>query len=294
MMTAREAAALLGGQATTATSLLCPGPGHSPRDRSLSVRLDPAAPDSFVVHSFSGDGPLVCRDHVRAALGLGLWRPRGDTPPAPRPRPTPAVDDVAGRIAAALRIWGEARPAAGTLAETYLRNRGLALDPRAAECIRFRPGLHFEGGTAPAMVGLFRDLRTDEPCGIHRTYLRPDGSKLGRKMLGRARGAAIKLDPDDEVALGLVVGEGIETCLAARMLGYKPTWVLGSATAIEHLPVLGGIEALTLLGENDATGTNARAVDACARRWLAAGREVTVVDPDAGDLNDVLRARASG
>jgi hypothetical protein len=61
-MTAREAAALLGGHATTATSLLCPGPGHSPRDRSLSVRLDPAAPDGFVVHSFSGDDPLVCRD----------------------------------------------------------------------------------------------------------------------------------------------------------------------------------------------------------------------------------------
>ena len=35
----------------------------------------------------------------------------------------------------------------------------------------------------------------------------------------------------------LVVGEGIETCLAARQMGMKPVWALGSVGAIGRLPV---------------------------------------------------------
>ena len=83
-------------------------------------------------------------------------------------------------------------------------------------------------------------------------------------MAGPVAGAAVKLDPDDGVTLGLVVAEGVETAMAARMLGYRPTWALGSAGAIASLPVLGGIEAITILGEADDGGANARAAEACA------------------------------
>ena len=48
-----------------------PGPGHSRADRSLSIKINPSAPDGFIVHSFAGDSPTDCRDHVRAALGHG-------------------------------------------------------------------------------------------------------------------------------------------------------------------------------------------------------------------------------
>src|SRR5262245_20033843 len=50
--------------------VLAPGPGHSAKDRSLSVKLDSHAPDGFVVHSFAGDDPIACRDCVRKKLGL--------------------------------------------------------------------------------------------------------------------------------------------------------------------------------------------------------------------------------
>ena len=50
--------------------VLAPGPGHSAKDRSLSVKLDSNASDGFVVHSFANDDPLVCRDYVRKRLGL--------------------------------------------------------------------------------------------------------------------------------------------------------------------------------------------------------------------------------
>ena len=49
---------------------------HSAEDRSLSIKLDSAAPDGFVVHSFANDDPLVCRDHVRKKLGLPEFEPK--------------------------------------------------------------------------------------------------------------------------------------------------------------------------------------------------------------------------
>jgi hypothetical protein len=59
------------------------GPGHSPKDRSLSVLVDPSAPDGFVVNSFSGDDPIWCKDYVRSKLGLPQWQPNGGGGPDP-------------------------------------------------------------------------------------------------------------------------------------------------------------------------------------------------------------------
>jgi putative DNA primase/helicase len=50
--------------------VLAPGPGHSTKDRSMCVRLDAEAPDGFLTHSFAGDDPIMCRDHVRERAGL--------------------------------------------------------------------------------------------------------------------------------------------------------------------------------------------------------------------------------
>jgi putative DNA primase/helicase len=140
------------------------------------------------------------------------------------------------------------------------------------------------------MVAVFRDLRTNSPCGVHRTFLDGAGRKLDRKMLGRARDAAIKLDADENVTRGLHIGEGIETCLAARLAGFRPVWAVGSASAIAAFPVLSGIEAITVLGEVGDGGANHRAARACATRWIEAGRDAFVVAPQVGgDLNDIWR-----
>ena len=68
-------ARLLGGEVVGRNILLCPGPGHSPKDRSLQVTLDARAPDGIVVHSFAGDHWQDCRDYVRERLGLPPWEP---------------------------------------------------------------------------------------------------------------------------------------------------------------------------------------------------------------------------
>ena len=49
--------------------------------------------------------------------------------------------------------------------------------------------------------------------------------------------------------MGIAIGEGFETCMAARQIGFRPVWALGSVGAIEDFPVLSGIECLTILGE---------------------------------------------
>jgi hypothetical protein len=190
-------------------------------------------------------------------------------------------DDLEARIAKAMSYWNRSKDPRGTIVETYLASRCIVLpDGVAGEVIRFCAGPRM-------MVALLRDIHTNEPCGVHRTFLNADGTKIEKKMLGRAKGAAIKLSPDEDVAEGLHVGEGIETCLSGMFLDYTPAWALGSAGAIASFPVLSGVECLTIFGENDSA--NKCAVQACGKRWLEAGREVLTAWDEVGDLNDALR-----
>jgi hypothetical protein len=257
----------------------------------LSIKIDPAAPDGFIVHSFAGDDAITCRDYVRAALGLGAWGRRRQKPLPSRPRPSTVAphDDAAGRSSLALRIWNEAHDPRGTVVAKHLASRGLTLTGDfAGDVIRFHPALKLDGVLVGAMVALFRDVTTNEPCGIHRTFLDGAGCKLARKMLGRCKHAAVKLDADEKVTLGLTIGEGLESCLAAQLAGFQPAWALGSAGAIGTFPVLPGIEAITILGEIGDGGANHRAAQACAARWMDAGQEAFMVSPCVGsDLNDV-------
>ena len=340
-LTLREIARALGGE-VQGRQVLAPGPGHSPGDRSLSVRLSHQSPTGYIVFSHSGDDFRVARDFVAAKIGIGsdAWRKcrqigditswirkfgegqdasansdkansetnrdnisvcSDEQPKSQRDTSKKEASDNAARIARARAIWDGAGPASGSLVEAYIAGRGLSLDlvSNRNEVIRFHPRCPWrdetEGRTiyVPAMVALMRSVTTNEPQAIHRTRLTPDGAKVDRRMLGIAAGAAVKLDADDEVTMGLAIGEGIETVLAARQIGLRPAWALASAGAIAAFPVLGGIEALSILGESDET--NARAVNTCGMRWHEAGREVTIFEPITGsDVNDALRSAVNG
>src|SRR5262249_39222336 len=131
-------------------------------------------------------------------------------------------------------------------------------------------------------------ITTNEIVGAHRTRLSLAGDKIDRRMLGIADGAAVKLDPDDAVTVMLGVGEGIETCLAARQLGIRPGWALLSSGCSERFQVLGGIETLMILAER--CSASGKAVGKCGPRWHAAGREVITVEPTIGkDINDAIQ-----
>jgi hypothetical protein len=71
--TLQEIARALGGD-ISGSRVTAPGPGHSPQDRSLAISLSDNDP-GYVVHSFAGDDPITCKDHVRQRLGLPPWEP---------------------------------------------------------------------------------------------------------------------------------------------------------------------------------------------------------------------------
>ena len=310
-MDVRGLAGALGGDVAGRDTVLAPGPGHSVKDRSLAVRLEPDAPDGFVVFSHAGDDWKACRDHVRKSLGLPDWEPGDgqnrripaskvvqwdmaaiDSEVAAGPRPR-SEDDLI-RIKRARDIWEAADDPRGTLAETYLRQwRAIDLQPRwCGSVLRFHPRCPYRNENTgkvdrvPALIAAFRSVDDDEITAIHRIALLPDGRKRGRLMLGIASRAAVKLS-----ALGrtLSIGEGVETAMAAEQMGLAPAWALGSVGAISFFPVIHGVDCVRVLGEKGEASKEAAKM--CGRRWQEAGRKAQVVQPTVGsDLNDELIA----
>jgi putative DNA primase/helicase len=301
MMDARQAAAALRGKVAGRNKITCPGPGHSPHDQSLLVSLDPNAPEGFAVHSFAGDDWRECRDYVRNRLGLPGWKPGGDLGrPAPAPRinateedmgPRPRTEDDAVRIKLALDVWNGGTDPRGTLAERYLtEHRRLKLtDELAGAVLRFHPRCPWRDDNktirVPAMVAAFRSIDDDEITAVHRIRLNPDtADKIERRMLGIVQRAAVKLSPIGDI---LAIGEGIETCMAAEMMGLAPAWALGSVSAITFFPVLDAVKELRIMRETGPEST--KAIRFGGRRWRRAGRRVQIISPTFGsDLNDAL------
>jgi putative DNA primase/helicase len=290
MTALRIMAAALGGEVMKGkrgSYILCPGPGHSKQDRSLSVAPSKTDPAGFVCFSYANNDWRTCRDHVRARLG-GRASEYREVAKHQDKRPTATTDNGTN----ARRLWREATDPCSTLAERYLNSRRLDLpDDVANRVVRFHAACPWGSERRPCMLTAFRTIADDKLVAVHRTLLSDKGEKLDRRMLGPVAGAAIKIDDDADVEQGLTICEGFETGLAGRVLGFRPVWAVGSAGAIAEFPVLPGIDALTILAETDDSGANARAVRACGNRWAAAEREVIVAAPRVvGDMNDALRA----
>lgn len=265
MNSLRSIAHKLGGSIAGRNSVLCPGPGHSRKDRSLKVKFK--SNDSFSVTSFAGDDWKLCKDFIRDKLGLPSdWKREPANDNNSVIRLCERTDDEPARIRSALMRWKTAVPISDTLAERYLASRGLSY---SGDAIRYR-------ANDSTMVALITDAVTAEPCGAHVTYLDREGGKLGRKMYGRARGAVVRLSLDEDVEYGLGIGEGIETCLAT---GFTPIWACLSAGTIAAFPVLTGIDCLTIFADNDESRTGLTAAKMCAERWHAADREAVIRIP---------------
>jgi len=212
-------------------------------------------------------------------------------PPAPNP-PMPAASpaEKAWSMQTARNLWRDALPAKGSLAETYLAARGLALPATAPLAFHPRAWRNKDSGApGPAMLALMTCPDTAEPVGVHVTYLRPDGSGKAdgdrvKVMLGRA--GVIRLAQIEGSELG--VAEGIETALAvAQRAGWHPVWAATSAGGVARFPIIPSVEALTLFADADAPGMTA--AQHAAKRWREAGRVARICAPPAGDWHDALR-----
>jgi hypothetical protein len=254
----------------------------------------------------TGDGKVLVRchagcdqDEVIAHLkARGLW-----TQNDPRvfryaslcrvAKPTEPDRDGIKRTEAALSIWQIAKPAGGTLIDTYLGSRGLLLP--ASPTLRFHPCLkHPSGDVWPALIALVTRGTDDAPLAIHRTFLARNGAGKApadpqKMMLGPCRGGAVRLAEPSDV---LMIGEGIETCLAAMQETGHPAWAALSTSGLRALDLPKAVRDVIVLADGDDPG-EAAARD-CALRWKRDGRRVRIARPPKGmDFNDMLVGRVS-
>jgi hypothetical protein len=265
-------------------------PAHNDGKPSLSIR---EADDAKVlVHCHAGcDQPRV----IAVLRARGLWAETGPgslshSGRAPIGR-KPDQDDAKHRKAA-LAIWQSAKPAEGTLVETYLASRGLRPPPWAR--LRFHASLrHSSGGIWPAIIALVTRGIDDTPLAIHRTFIARDGRGKApvdppRMTLGSCRGGAVWLKPAGDV---LMVGEGIETSLAVMQATGYPAWAALSTSGLKCLELPAAIRNVIVLADGDEPG-EAAARD-CAWRWKREGRRVRIARPPWGmDFNDMLVSSA--
>ncbi len=195
-------------------------------------------------------------------------------------------------------MWRSLQPiSVGTTAYAYLRSRGCAIPPADADLRCTETQRHPSDYVGQALVALVTDAITREPLTLHRTWIKPDGTKANvdppRLLLGKHRkqGGVIRLWPDDTVTTGLAIAEGIETALTVAEV-FTPVWSAIDAGNLAALPVLAGIESLLIVADHDDAGL--RAAEQCAERWYRAGCKVRIAkSPIPGeDLNDYARRAA--
>lgn len=229
---------------------------------------------------------------ILAAAGV-----RGDyTPPDPATiaqREAQAKAEAQRKAEQARRLWREAQPIAGTVAEAYLRGRGITCPLSLS--LRYHPEA-WHGATArrwPALVAL---VEGGDGFAVHRTYLRPDGSGKApvapaKAMLGCTRGGAVRLSGGPG---RLVVAEGIETALslACGLLRASATiWAALSTSGLRGLRLPAQPGRLTIAVDGDTPGREAG--HALAERAHALGWQVGTIDPGDGfDFNDILTRKA--
>jgi putative DNA primase/helicase len=142
------------------------------------------------------------------------------------------------------------------------------------------------------MVALVTHGATGSPIAIHRTFLACDGDGKApvdpaKMMLGSCRGGVVSLGAPGDM---LMVGEGIETCLAAMRATGNAAWAALSTSGLRSLDLPRDVRDVIVLADGDEPG-EAAAQD-CARRWKREGRRVRIARPPQGmDFNDLLKAR---
>ena len=214
-------------------------------------------------------------------------------PAAEARRRADELSDLERRSVPARRLWNETLPITGTVAERYLRGRGITCP--MATALRFAPSLRHESRQSfPAMVAF---VEGTNGFGVHRTWMRSDGSGKAdvtpnKAMLGPVKGGAVRLI---DTGGPLVVAEGIETAmsLASGILKAPATiWAALSATGMRGLRLPPRPGRLTIATDGDLAGrTNGREL---ARRAYREGWEVYLLDaPDGQDWNDVLNAQVA-
>jgi hypothetical protein len=222
-------------------------------------------------------------DEARAFLNEPL------RPASPARQPQPRNSSEAAR-----RLFAASRLLRGTLAETYLRSRGITV-PLGFPALRFHPHCYYRADrdapleTWPALIAAVTDL-SGNITGLHRTWLARDGSAKApledpRRAMGDLLGHGVRFGLADDV---MAAGEGIETMLSLKFL--LPGMPMVAALSAAHLAALllpATLRRLYIAIDNDPAGR--RAGMHLTTRARAADVEAFRLAPGANDWNCHVR-----
>jgi len=197
------------------------------------------------------------------------------------------------RLAEARAIWSNGQETKGTLAERYLRQRGIRA--RLPRCIRFAPKLYFGPARkeVPALIAALQD-GFGQVCAVQRIYLdketggKAQPAKEAKRTKGPMRDGAVRLGRPGRV---LGIAEGVETAMSAAQIYSLPVWASLGAQRMKSLWLPPEVEEIMIFRDNGEVGL--KEAIAAAEIWEEQGRRVMIEPPPAehSDWNDLLMAR---
>jgi hypothetical protein len=199
-----------------------------------------------------------------------------------------------GSPESARRLFAMAEPIRGTIAETYLRKRGITILNKAAG-LRFHRRCYYrrqsdaEVETLPALVAAVTDI-SGVVTGVQRTWLDPTGDDKAsvdtpRRAMGCLLGNGVRFGVVDDI---MAAGEGVETMLSLRCV--LPTMPMVAALSANHLAALKfphTLRRLYVARDDDPAGD--MAAETLTRRAAANGIDAVILSPTLDDFNDDLR-----
>ncbi|MCR6645874.1 MAG: toprim domain-containing protein [Terricaulis sp.] len=277
------------------TRALIPGPNHSHKDRSVSLRLTEEG--RILIHCFSPKDDWRDVRRVLADLGL-LDEETGAGSPSTRWSPLRVVAQPLDeeRVARAGRIWEESGPLKHSVAEAYLRKRAVPAGWWGSQALRFHGRMTSleDRDKRPALVAAISDAQ-GALQGVQVTLLSAHGTAKAalatpRRVIGKLMGGTVRLaDAQDE----LVIGEGVETMLTASEVFGVPAWAALSADNLSRLIISHPLRRLIIVADNDEAGMRA-AQSLRARMVSSTIVEIEAAPPGFNDWNDWARAQTPG
>jgi hypothetical protein len=271
-------------------------PAHADRNPSLTIREGQTGAPLLWCQSGCEPGAVI-----EALRGQGLWEGRGAdyTPPDHAEASRRAAEAEAERkrkVDHARDLWRQSAPIEDTLAERYLRERGIT-GPLPPTLRYLANAKHAPTGLIlPALVAAVTHWPERQLRGLHRTFLRVDGRGQAsvsdaKMMLGECRGGAVRLAP---AGATLAIAEGIETALSVQRATGLPTWAALSTGGLTSLRLPDEVREMTIFADHDENGAGERAARRAIERWEAEGRKARAVMPQTPgtDFNDLWKGAA--
>ncbi|MBY4611921.1 toprim domain-containing protein [Rhizobium sp. 9T] len=224
----------------------------------------------------------------------------------PRPEPVSSLRRHAQNSAAverptaerARRLFRMTQPLAGTLADAYLRKRGI-LRASTHAALGFHPSCYYRDlvtartTSYPALIAA-----VTEPAGaitgVHRSWLDPDGAGKAkvddpRRALGGLLGNGVRFCfPVNAPVPVMAAGEGLETMLSLSHV--MPGMPMVAALTANHLAAFRfppGCRRIYIAADADAAGRHG--IEGLSRRAQECGILPLVLSPELGDFNEDLR-----